>query len=82
MYSNAVDLFQVVFILLYRQVMFQLFQAVEHMHSHHLIHRDLKVRRVCCVYYDILCCIALCCVELCCFVWLSDSELLCTVHEA
>lgn len=49
MYSNAADLFQVVFILLYRQVMFQLFQAVEHMHSHHLIHRDLKVRSVSCV---------------------------------
>lgn len=46
MYSNVVGLFQLVFIFILRQVMFQLFQAVEHMHSHHIIHRDLKVRRV------------------------------------
>jgi phosphorylase kinase gamma subunit len=26
-----------------RQVMFQIFQAVEHMHAYNVIHRDLKV---------------------------------------
>ena len=26
-----------------RQIMYQIFSAVEHMHTHHVVHRDLKV---------------------------------------
>ena len=36
-----------------RQIMYQLFTAVEHLHVHHVVHRDLKV--MCDLRYLVCC---------------------------